>query len=156
MASRTRYAPGFTLLSQIDGHGLTYLPVGISVAIAKGDALVLASGYATLATTLQAKSVWISQSVNTAAEAVANGTIDAACIPIISAYKFMVPEEDNLLVLADVGNIIDLQSEDGIDNSDAVTLGYGFMIDEIDVSTAAVAANTYGYAIGHFEYVAAS
>ena len=154
--SKTRYIDGFQLQGEVRAGGYTTLPVGIGVVIAKGDALVLASGYATLATTLQAKSVWIAQGSNTAAAAVANGTINIQCVPILSEYKWMVKDEDNLLQLSDVGNIVDLQSEDGIDNSDAVTLGYGFMIDSIDVSAAAVAVNTFGYAIGHFEYVAAS
>lgn len=153
---KTRYVDGFQLLTTIHPSGLTYLDVGISVAIARGDALVLASGYATLATTLQAKSVWIAAGQNTAAAAVANGTIDVACIPIVQSYRWMVKDEDNILQQSDIGVVVDLQSEDGIDNSDAVTLGYGFMIDDIDISSGAVAANAFGYAIGHFEYVAAS
>jgi hypothetical protein len=68
-----------------------------------------------------------------------------------------VPVEANALITqAAVGTIVDLQSANTIDIADAVTLGYGFRIDAIDVSAEAIDANAYGFAIGHFEYVAAS
>ena len=161
MAGRTRYADGFTLLSQLESNGVRYYPIGNGVAVAKGDALILTAGYIALATTLQATTpvfIGIAASNCTAAEASSNGALDIAVIPPLRQYQFIVPEEDNLLVAADRGLLVDLQSEDGIDNSDIVTAGMGFFIDEIDVTAASLAASaTFGHAIGHFgDYVAAS
>jgi hypothetical protein len=60
----------------------------------------------------------------------------------------------NALITRDaIGSIVDLENNDDIDISDTVSEGIGFRIDGIDVCTDAVAANTYGYAIGHFEVV---
>ena len=161
MAGRTRYVDGFHLLSQLEANGVRYYPVGIAVAIAKGDALIITAGYAVLATTLQATTpvfVGIAAQANTAAAAVADGTISVPVIPPLRQYQWIVPEEDNLLVVANRGILVDLQSEDGIDNSDIVTAGMGFFIDEVDLTTASLAAAaTFGHAIGHFgDYVAAS
>lgn len=159
MSTPNRYRPGFRLLNEF-AKKRTYLNTS-GVAYALGDAVILTSGYLALATTLQLgadpKFVGIANSASTAAENSASGLLSTEVIPALSEYDFMVPEEDNLLVFGtDVGETVDLQSEDGIDNSDQVTLGLGFFIDAIDVSSAAVAANTYGYAIGHFEFAAAS
>ena len=161
MATPNRYVPGFRLLNELTKkrkYGNT-----TNVLYSLGDAVILTSGYLALATTFQLgadpKLVGIVNQHSTAAENTAAGTggLTTEVIPCLPEYDFMVPDEDNVLVKAtDVGETVDLQSEDGIDNSDQVTLGLGFMIDEIDISSAALAANTYGYAIGHFEFAAAS
>ena len=52
-----------------------------------------------------------------------------------------------------IGLNVDLEANDDLDISDAVTTGLGFRVDAIDISTEAIAANTYGYAIGHFALV---
>ena len=38
-----------------------------------------------------------------------------------------------------------------IDPADVTLIEWGFLIDEIDISTAAVAANTQGFALGRFQ-----
>lgn len=48
---------------------------------------------------------------------------------------------------------INLEANDDVDISDAVTTGLAFVVDDVDVSTLAIAANAYGYAIGHFGLV---
>lgn len=159
MSTPNRYVPGFRLLNDLYKKR-TYLN-GSGVVYAVGDAVILTSGYLALATTLQLgadpKFVGIINQASTAAQNASAGLLTSEVIPALAQYDFMVPEEDNLLVFAtDVGETVDLQSEDGIDNSDQVTLGLGFFIDAVDVSSAAIAANTFGYAIGHFEFTAAS
>ncbi len=156
MSASRRYMPGFQLINELQ-HKRNY-PVGIGVSIAIGDLLILTSGYIALGTTLQEViPAGIAMQTNTAAEAVANGTVTCDVIPCLPQYQFMVPcEATDLITVAQVGTLYDLQTEDGIDEGDAVTLGTGFFVDEVDVSSGAVAANAFGYAIGHFEYVAAS
>jgi len=161
MSTPNKYVPGFRLLNQLCKIRTYLNTTGVVYAI--GDAVILTSGYLALATTFQLgadpKFVGICNEASTAAENTAAGTggLDTEVIPALPQYDFMVPDEDNVLVQAtDVGEIVDLQSEDGIDNSDQVTLGLGFFIDAIDISTAALAANSFGYAIGHFDFAAAS
>lgn len=74
--------------------------------------------------------------------------------PLNPSVKYLVPvAEDAVITQTAVGLWVDLQANDDIDISDAVTTGLGFNIDEIDISADAIAANTYGYAIGHFGLV---
>src|SRR3990167_4197161 len=159
MSTPNRYVPGFRLLNQNQYKKRTY-KVGINVAVAFGDAMIITAGYAVLATTLQQVTpvfIGIANSENTAAEAVADGTVNVEIIPADYNYDFMAPlEATDLITLAQVGVLYDLQTEDGLDEGDVVTAGKGFFVDAIDVSSAAVAANTFGYAIGHFEDIFAS
>jgi hypothetical protein len=158
VTSIRRYAPGFTLL-----NGLVKkrkYPVAIATVVEIGDLVILTNGYLALGTTLQSVTpvvAGVANSRNTAAEAVANGTIVAEVVPLLMEYDWIVPcEDDAVLVQTDVGTLRDLQSEDGIDNGDTVTAGRGFFIDEIDVSSAALAVQANGFAIGHFEETWAS
>jgi len=144
-----KYLDGFQCLSEVCDAVRTY-PVGTTVNVAKGDMLANTSGYATLATSLVAAlfGVALSDQNNTAG---ADGALDVQCILPLPHLRWRVPvEADQLIALADVGLIIDLESEDGVDRSDVTVTANGFLVDEIDVSTDAVAINTYGYAIGRF------
>jgi len=158
MSTPNRYVDGFRLLNEHKKK--RKYPIGSGVAVARGDALILTSGYIALATTLQQTTpvfIGIANEENTAAEASSNGVIDVEVIPPLMQYDWMVPcEATSLLTAASIGTLVDLQSEDGLDETDIVTAGRGFFIDEIDVSTAAVAAATLGFAIGHFESIFAS
>lgn len=157
---KNQYWAGFQLLSEIDDSGLRYYPTKIATLITQMGATILTAGYLDIATTLQGVVVpGILQTPGvTVAASVANGTLNGAVIPITNPnYRWMVPVEQNAKITqAAVGTLVDLQSANTIDISDTVTLGYAFMIESIDVSTAAIAANAFGFAIGHFEYVAAS
>ena len=154
-----RYVPGFQLLNELQ-HKRSY-GVGSGVAIARGDALILTSGYLALATTLQSTTpvfCGIALEENTAAEASANDVFKVLVAPPLMQYQWMVPcEATGVLAATDVGTVRDIETEDGLDEGDTVTAGLGFFIDEIDISTAALAASaTFGFAIGHFESVYAS
>ncbi len=127
-----------------------------AVAIVKGDALHdNGSGYATNATTAFAETflgIAAADCDNSAGQA---GDLNVEYYPIDSKTQYIVPvAADALITQNAVGTIVDLQNNDDVDISDTtIAAGPGFFIDEIDVSTTAVAANTYGYAIGHFAYV---
>lgn len=153
-----RYFDRFHLIGALSDVGLLYYPVKIASAIRLGYAVGFTSGYANEITSIQAVPfAGIAATANTAAEAVADGTVSVGVIPPLPQHRFAVPvEATDLITLAQVGDIYDLQAAYSIDENDAITLGYGFRIDAIDVSTEAIAAETYGFAIGHFEYIAAS
>ena len=64
---------------------------------------------------------------------------------------YIVPvANDAVITRTIVGTYVDLQNNDDIDISENLTEGFAFFIEDIDASTDAVAANTYGYAIGRF------
>lgn len=154
-----RYFNRFHLISALSCYpGLVYYPVANGQAIRLGYAVGFSSGYAQEITTTQAVAVaGIAATANTAAEASAAGAVNVGVIPLLPGHRFAVPVEANALITqAAVGSIVDLQSANSIDIADAITLGFGFRIEAIDVSAEAIDANTYGFAIGHFEYVAAS
>lgn len=153
-----RYFNRFHLISALNPQGLMYFPVANGQAIRLGYMVGFSSGYAQEITTIQGVQIaGIAATANTAAEASSAGAVKVGVIPLTRDHRFSVPVEANALITqAIVGTIIDLQSANTVDVSDAITLGYGFRVDDIDVSTPAKAANAYGFAIGHFEYVAAS
>jgi hypothetical protein len=157
MSTPNRYVPGFRLLNEYSKK--RKYPIGNGVAVAIGDLLILTSGYIALGTTLQGiLPAGVANYDCTAAEATSNGAFNVEVIPCLQEYDFIVPcEATGAIAQTDVASLFDLQSEDGIDEADSVTLGMGFFVDAIDISTAALAASsTYGFAIGHFEYIAAS
>lgn len=141
-------ATGFYLLSKLDESGLISFTAA-AVTILRGDALhTNGAGVVTNATT-----AFASTFAGIAAEPIASGAAGLV-IPPLRKYRFSVPvEEAALITTAAIGTICDLQSVNTIDVGDVAgaTESLGFFIEEIDVSTAAVAANTYGYAIGHFQ-----
>lgn len=68
--------------------------------------------------------------------------------------QYIVPVAANAVIASTDKDLnVDLENNDDIDKSDAVTTGLAFVIDDIDISANAIAANTYGYAIGHFGLV---
>jgi len=117
-----------------------------AVTIVKGDYVEDdGSGYATNAgVTFAATGLGIA-----AADCASGG--DCEYYPLDTNTQYIVPVAANALITQSaVGTIVDLNANDDIDISDTVTEGIGFFIDEIDVSAAAIVANPYGYAIGHF------
>ena len=146
------YRDGFHLINCVGEGGARSYPVGAGVEIAKGDALVITSGYVALGTAdLGLTFAGIAADENTAAEAVANGTINTGIIPPLPNYQFIVPvEATDLITLAQVGAAYDIETEDGIDENDTSFTAWGFYVDEIDVSAEAIVASTFGFAIGHW------
>ena len=127
-----------------------------AVAIVKGDVLHDDTfGYATNATTSLDSATYL----GVAAESVDNsggssGDLNIEIYPLNPTTRFIVPVAANAVITqTGVGIWVDLEANDDIDISDAVTTGLGFFIDDIDISDDAIAANTYGYAIGHFGLV---
>ena len=154
-----RYFSRFHLISALSCEpGIIYFPVANGQAIRLGYVVGFSAGYAQEITSIQdAVIAGIAATANTAAEASSAGAVSVGVIPIKQGHRFSVPVEANALVTqAAVGTLIDLQSANTVDISDTVTLGYGFRVEAIDVSSKAIAANAYGFVIGHFEYKAAS
>jgi len=125
-----------------------------AVNIVKGDALHdNTSGYATNATTAFAATflgIAAADCDNSTGNA---GDKDVEIYAFDEETQYSVPVADNAVITQTaVGTIVDLQNNDDIDiNDTSIASGApGFFIDHIDASAAAVAANTYGYAIGHF------
>lgn len=153
MSNKT-YEKGFQLIDQLESSGLRYYPVGSAVAIEDGDAIVMTSGYAALATAdVGLTFAGIAFSTNTAAEASADGVVDVAIIPPLLQYRFIAPcEATGKIALTDVGSHFDIQTEDGIDEGDTSVTSWGFYCDAIDISTEAIEAAAYGFCIGHWVF----
>lgn len=152
------YRDGFHLIDQLEASGLRYYPVGSANLVDIGDVCGHASGYVVTLTQLTVASSFlgVAHTANTAAEASADGVLDVGICPPLPQYRFIVPvEATDLITLAQVGIIYDVESNHGIDEADTPTTYWGLFVDAIDVSTEAVAAETFGYAIGHFVYLAA-
>lgn len=148
-----KYLLGFNLLTDLVG-GLKTYPVAASVTVAKGDFLQdNGSGFAQLGTGLATTGLGVAVADADNSSGIA-GAINVQVIPIHSQHQFIVPVEANTVIArTNVGTIVDLESEDGIDIGDVTVTANGFKIDDFDASTDAVAANTNGFAIGHFEAV---
>jgi len=127
-----------------------------AVSIVKGDVLHNdGSGYATNATTDLDSALFL----GVAAADVDNsggsdGDLDVEYYPFDPHTSYRVPVANNAVITqAAVGTNVDLENNDDIDISDTITTGMAFRIDDIDISSDATSANTYGYAIGHFEKI---
>jgi hypothetical protein len=133
-----------------------HMPCAANISVVKGDALHdNGSGYATNATTAFAATflgIAAADCDNSSGDA---GALDVEYYPVDLTTQYIVPVAANALITQTaVGTIVDLENNDDVDISDVtIAAGPGFFIDEIVADAAAVAANTYGYAIGHFAYV---
>ena len=144
---------GFRLLNKIGEGGLRSYPAAI-VNILKGTALVDdTAGYVTnTATDLTYIFHGIAaEPCNNSAGAV--GDLSCLVIPPLPNYQFSVPVDGNAVITrALVGIAVDLGADAlHVAINDVVTENWGFFIDDFDASAEAVAAHTYGYAIGHFQ-----
>jgi len=131
------------------------LPVAGTTTIVKGDILGdNGSGYLTTQTAFAATTMGVA-AADCDNSAGAAGAKECPFYPIESLTQYIVPVAANAVITQNVvGTIVDLENNDDIDVSDTtIAAGPGFFVDEIDISTEAIAANTYGYAIGHFAYV---
>ena len=120
-----------------------------AVTIVKGDALHDdGNGYATNATTAFAATfLGIA-----AADCASGGTCEY--YPVDTKTQYIVPVAASALITTTaIGSLVDLEANDDIDLSDTITEGIAFRVDEIVTNADAIAANTYGYAIGHFVVV---
>ena len=121
-----------------------------TIDIVKGDALHDdGNGYATNATTAFDSATFLGFAAEDVdnTPAVAGKTV--AYHPINAATQYRVPVEENAAITQTaIGTNVDMEDVNNIDISDASTEGLAFRIDAIDISADAIAANTYGYAIG--------
>jgi len=155
MTIKRYHSRGFILLSQLETSSMRYYTPESAVAITLGDALYITSGTASLA----GDGDWdrtfagIAGGPLTAAEATL--AVKIGVIPPLPHYQFMVPVEANTVLVATthIGNAYAPQDSYNIDLADTTETSYLFMIDDIDISADAIAANTYGYAIGHFTHI---
>lgn len=148
-----KYEMGFQPVSAANTLGACKIGVSSAVTIAKGDVIDSTAGYATLATALSTSTIGVAlHDANNSAGA--SGAIDVLYMPIDANVKYIAPVEANTgIAVANVGLMYDLSSEDGITLADTTITRMGFRVDDYDASAAAVAANTYGFAIGHFTAV---
>lgn len=142
----------FTLLSTIDGPGLKPYPVAATTSLTKGQAIFdNGSGYATTGTAFAATFLGIAMAAadNSAGNA---GDIDVTYRQPLAGDIWQVPvSSDATIAATDRGEVCDLQTNSDIDVTDNTCVSYHFRVNKIDISTEAVAANTYGFAIGNFE-----
>ena len=118
------------------------------VDVVKGDALHDdGSGLATNALT-----GFTIAFLGVAAAPCVNSGDDDLSVEIDEKTLYIVPEAATLLTRGDyVGTFVNLSAVGTIAVGTVVGEGIGFFIEDIDISTEAIAANTYGYAIGRFK-----
>ena len=165
MGKANYWASGFQLLTELSGEsGLLSYGVANGVAISVGDMLAFASGYVQRATTFAAVSsgtllAGISLDFNATGDASSAGVVTSRVIKLSPCNRFIVPVGSaTKITQAAVGTAINMYSgtPGKIDLSGTMTIGYAFIVEAIDASAAAVAVNAAGYAIGHFEFIAAN
>jgi hypothetical protein len=148
-------AEGFHLISKVSKSGLKKRGLAAAANINKGDALVdNGSGYAADAgADLAATFIGIAaETINNASGAA--GAKDIMFYPPFPQNQFKVPCDTLLIAQTDIGELIDLGADSShVDPSDNVTTGWAFVVDDIDISAEALAADAEGYAMGHFEQV---
>lgn len=145
----SKYLLGFNLLSTLKNNGINWQPLAASINVAKGEVIFdNGSGYATNVGTAFAATF-----LGIAAADANNGSGSAGdlSVPIIPPdfYEWLVPNESaTVAAQTDIGEIIDLDSNDGVDVTDTTCVAYGFRVEGIDISTAAIAAAAGGFVRG--------
>lgn len=150
------YKNGFTLDNLITNQGLIYMPVAATTTLLKGSAIFDdGNGYAVNGTAFAATFLGIAAAdANNAAGSA--GAIEVAVIPPNDNYTFWAPNGSvTKAAQTDVGEIVDLEHNYDIDVTDTTCVQWGFRIDEIDISAAAVAVNASGYVKGRFVRIGA-
>jgi len=149
-----KYQTGFRLASTLDADGIIWYPVEEAENIAIGDVVSLVSGegYAEDGATsfaggaTRTLGIAAANADNTSGS---DGDISVPVIPFRPHYRFWAPVGNDAIVSqADVGLMFDLHADNSLDSADTTCLYYGFLVEAIDISTAAVATNAYGYVLG--------
>ena len=143
---------GFQLINTLDSAGYVYRDLA-AVSVESGDALFDdGAGYVTNVGTAFAATF-----VGVAGAAIDNsgGSDGDLKVPIIAPNpdrKFIVKNTSaTVAAQTDVGEIVDLEANDAIDVTDVTLVEWGFVIDEIDISTDALAAAAGGFVQGRFQ-----
>ena len=152
MVLSTYPASGFHLVSAVSESGLKKRGVLTAITITRGEAIIDSGGYATNGGTDFAATF-----LGIAAETVdnsagASGAKDVMFYPPFPQNQFVVAADTTVLAQTDIGELCDLGATAfAINPADNVTTGVAFVIDDIDISAAALAADAQGFALGHFE-----
>ena len=143
------HASGFFPLGEPPARRLMSAAV---VDIAKGDALHDdTNGVATNATTgFTALFLGIAAAP---CDNTPQASLKVEYYPFDKCTQYVVPVADSLIATTNKGTLINLSAVGTVAHATNPTEGIAFFVDDIDVSADAVAANTYGYAIGHFVVV---
>lgn len=142
---------GFAPVNAIKDEGLRWMPQA-AVNITKGQALFdNGSGYVTNVGTAFAATFLGIAAADSDNSAGSNGDVSIPVILPLPGRKFWVKNESaTVAAQTDVGEIVDLESNDGIDVTDTTCTSWGFRVDEIDISSDAVAAAAGGFVMGSF------
>lgn len=156
---RKYHVRGFFPVGQILAGDIFSYPVYTAITVYKGDAIHATGGYATNSVadiTTAFLGVAASACINTTAAGFGtSGDLWLSVIKPRLTLQFIVPVEGVLISQAAIGNTYDLgtYAYSILISDTIITSGPGFKVDDIDVSAAAIDGSTYGYAIGHFEFV---
>lgn len=150
-----QYLGNLQLLNKLDSNGLVYFGVAGSTSIVKGEIVNdNGSGYATNGLTAFDNTFLGVAAADADNGSGAAGAINVAVIPPLPHYKWRVRNESaTVAAQTDIGEVVDLESNDGIDVTDTTLSSqtWGFQITAIDISAKAVAVNTGGYVEGYFQ-----
>lgn len=153
----TKYqAKGFFLISALSQSGLKKGTLTTGQNISKGDALYDAGSGLLSAQTSDFTAAFMGIAAESIDDSASAGGKTIMYYPPFPQNQFSVPCATTLIAQTDVGELIDLDDDaNTVNPGDNVTTGWAFVVDGIDVSAEALAANSYGFAIGHFEMRAA-
>ena len=143
---------GFVPATLISELGIIYLEQA-AVAIDKGDCIFdNGAGYATNVGTAFAATFRGIAHVTKDNSAGSDGDETIAIIPAAADVQYWVKNGSaTLAAQTDVGELIDLFANDSVDVTDVTLVEWGFLVDDVDISTLAVAANTNGFILGRFQ-----
>lgn len=147
------YLDGFQLVGPAKPDDVSSMKAA-AVNIAKGDVLIdNGAGFVTNAsiTAFSDVATWIAIEPCNNSAGVA-GDLSVLAVPIsIASNVWIVPNASaTVAAQTDVGEIIDLESEDDVDVTDTSLVGWGFIVEEIDISAAALVAKAGGFVRGRF------
>lgn len=145
-------AAGFYLISKLQTGGLKKGILTTGQNIAKGDALYDAGSGLLSAQTSDFTAAFMGIAAEAVDDSASAGGKTIMYIPPYPHNQFSVPCATTVIAQTDVGELIDLDDDaNTVNPADTITTGWGFVVDDIDISAGALAAKTQGYAIGHFE-----
>lgn len=151
MSKMKSYRTGFRLIDKLPPGGLKTSPID-AVNITIGECLFdNGSGYLTNTVTSFAATFRgvAHASVDNSAGSAGDKTIQY--IPPLPNLRFEVPAGGStVLAQTDENEICDLSTNASIDPTSNSPTAWGFRIDDIDISTDALAVDAQGFAIGRF------
>lgn len=149
-------AAGFYLISKLSDGGVKKGILTTGQNIAKGDALYDAGSGLLSAMSADLTAAFMGIAAEAIDDSASAGGKTIKYYPPYPQNQFSVPCATTLIAQTDVGELLDLDDDaNTVNPADTITTGWAFVVDDIDVSAEALAADAYGYAIGHFEMRAA-